>query len=226
MSPASVRLKFLADCMVLALSGYESIFNTSPWNSAVYSDNCYDYAIGDFERTRTVKSTPGNRAGFRANGQTFTTCGDLRKRILADNPKRVYAAKPNLPCRKGFYKIMNFVAKQGDFHFYKQIRGVDWVCKTGDTRSSIAKFLRVPVAKVPDVRIGKKLQIPVNLWAHKQGWGAPPIIVDAKGKTIVDPRKASRKYPGLDYNQYCGCYCVKKGARSGNYSKVRKNRIK
>jgi hypothetical protein len=209
--------------MVLALSGSEVIFDTRPWSSAVNSDNCYDYAIGDFERTRTVKSTPGNRAGFSSVGQTFKTCGDLQKRILADNPGKVYSVKATTPCRKGFYKIMNFVAKQGDFHFYKQIRGVDWMCKEGDTRASIAKFLRVPVTNVPAIKIGKKIKVPVNLWAHKQGWGAPPIITDAKGKTIVDPRKASRKYPGLDYNKLCGCYCVKKGARSGNYSKSRRS---
>ena len=204
--------------MVLPLSGAEAIFGLMPWYSAVDSDNCYDYAIGDFERTRTVKSTPGNRAGFSAN-RNFSRCGDLRKRILADNPGRVYAGKESSPCRKGFYKIMNFVAKQGDFHFYKQIRGVHWKVKPGDTRSSVARFLRVPVAKVPALTGKRNVIVPVNLWAHKQGWGAPPIITDAKGRTIADPRKASRKYPGLDYNQYCGCYCVKKGARSGNYSK-------
>lgn len=207
----------------LPLSGFEPIFSTSPWNSAVDSDNCYDYAIGDFERTRTVKSTPGNRAGFSTN-RSFTRCGDLRRRILADNPGKVYAARENVPCRRGFYKIMNFVARQGDFHFYKQVRGVKWVVKSGDTRASIAKFLRVPLGSVPSLVGRRSVTVPVNLWSHKQGWQGPPILIDAKGKTIVDPRKASRTYPGLDYNQYCGCYCVKKGAKSGVYSKNRRSR--
>lgn len=202
----------------LPLSGFESIFSTSPWNRAVNSDNCYDYAIGDFERTRTVKSTPGNRAGFSTN-RNFTRCGDLRKRILADNPGKVYVAKPDVPCRRGFSKIMNFVAKQGDFHFYKQVRGVKWVVRPGDTPLRIAKFLQVPLRAVPSLRGKRSVVIPVNLWSHKQGWGAPPLLTDARGRTITDPRRASRKYPGLDYNQYCGCYCVKKGARSGNYSR-------
>jgi len=208
--------------MVLQLTGAEAIFDTRPWSTAVDSDNCYDYAIGDFERDRTTKSTPGNRAGFSSVGQQFKTCGDLRKRILADNPGRVYWVRPDTTCRKGFYKIMNFVAKQGDFHFYKQIRAVKYQVRAGDTRASIAKFLRVPIAKVPALK--KTIIVPVNLWAHKQGWGAPPLITDAKGRTIVDPRKASRNYPGLTYSTFCGAYCVKKGARSGNYRVPRRSR--
>jgi len=198
---------------MLPLSGYEPVFSLSPWNHAVDSDNCYDYAIGDFRKNRLVKSTPGNRAGYRSN-RSFTTCGDLRKRILADNPGKVYTVKASTPCKRGFYKIMNFVAKQGDFHFYKQIRAVKWNVQHGDTRAKLAKFLRVPMSRVPALT-KRTVTIPVNLWAHKQGWGAPPILVDAKGKTISDPRKASRNYPGLNYNKLCGCYCVKKGARSG-----------
>lgn len=200
----------------MRLTGAEDVFDIRPWSSAVNSDNCYDYAIGDFERNRKVKSTPGNRAGMSAAGMQFKTCMGLKKRILADNPKKVYAVKPNVTCRKGFYKIMNFVAKQGDFHFYKQIQGVDYHVLPGDTRASIAKFLRVPVAKVPSLAGKRIVKVPVNLWAHKQGWGAPPLITDAKGRTIVDPRKASRNYPGLNYNQFCGSYCVKRGARSGS----------
>ena len=32
---------------------------------------------------------------------------------------------------------------------------------------------------------------------------------DAKGKAITDPRKASRDYPGLNYEKYCSSFCVK-----------------
>lgn len=207
----------------LPLSGAETIFSTAPWNRAVNSDNCYDYAMNDYERGRNVKSTPGNRAGLSSNGLTFTSCRGIKKRILADNPKTVYATKALNKCKSGYYKIMSFASPDGDFHFYKQVRGVRYTWKMGDTFTSVAKFLRVPVSVIKKVfSNGKKKTaiVPVNLWAHKQGWGAPPILVDASGKTIVDPRRANRNYPGLNYRLYCCSYCVKKdGAGTGSRSK-------
>ena len=221
----------------LPLSKSETIFSTSPWNRAVNSDNCYDYAIGDFERGRNVKSTPGNRARISSNGLNFTTCKGLRKRILGDNPKTVYACKdPNKACSKGHYKIMSFVSPDGDFHFYKQVKGARYRVREGDTYASIAKFLRVKpavVKKAGKLVVGKTITVPVNLWAHKQGWGAAPIIVDASGKTIYDPRRANRKYPGLNYTTFCSAYCVMKnkavsGTRSSPGLKVNRslNRVK
>lgn len=64
---------------------------------------------------------------------------------------------------------------------------------------------------------GKIIEFKCNLWAHKQGWGTRPILVDAKGKTIYDPRKADRNYGRLNYTKLCGVYCVRAGkAKSGN----------
>ena len=64
---------------------------------------------------------------------------------------------------------------------------------------------------------GKIIEFKCNLWAHKQGWGTRPILVDAKGKTIYDPRKANRNYGRLNYTKLCGVYCVRAGkAKSGN----------
>lgn len=209
----------------LPLSGSETIFSVRPWNRGVNSDNCYDYAIGDFETGRLVKSTPGNRAGISSNGMNFTTCRGIRRRILGDNPKTVYALKnANKVCKKGHYKIMSFVSPDGDFHFYKQVKGVEYKVQDGDTYTKIARFLRVAPATVKRVAkqklvVGKKIVVPVNLWAHKQGWGAVPILVDASGKTIYDPRRADRKYPGLNYTKFCCAYCVMKNkAVSGNRS--------
>ncbi len=198
----------------LPLSGSEPIFSPYPWSTAVNSDNCYDYAIGDFERNRNVKSTPGNRAGISSYGMNFTTCRGIKKRILADNPKNIrVCTNIHRPCPKGYYKIMNFVSPDGDFHFYKQIRGVKYKLKQGDKLTNISKFLRVPLSivkkSVGTFKVGKLVTIPVNLWAHKQGWGYPPIIVDASGKTIVDPRYANRKYPGLNYSKFCCAYSVR-----------------
>jgi hypothetical protein len=196
----------------MKLSGFESFFDLNPWVKSENADNCYDYAIGDYEHYRSVKSTPGDRAGMSSDTLKVSSCKQLRQRILADNPRTVYAcSNPNRVCKRGYYKIMNFVAPGGgDFHFYKQVRGVRYKVKTGDTVSSLARYFKVRQSVIPKRLVpGRTISFPVNLWAHKQGWGAPPLMTDANGKTIRDPRKASRNYPGLNYTKFCGAYCVK-----------------
>ena len=59
---------------------------------------------------------------------------------------------------------------------------------------------------------GKVIQFPVRLWSHKQGFATGPVLVDASGKTITDPRRANRAYPGLNYSKFCSAYMVKAGA--------------
>lgn len=67
---------------------------------------------------------------------------------------------------------------------------------------------------------GRVIQFPVNLWSHKQGWAGGPLLVDASGKTIVDPRKANLNYrPGFHYSKFCSAWAVRRGmARTGNNS--------
>ena len=62
------------------------------------------------------------------------------------------------------------------------------------------------------IRPGKVIQFPVKLWSHKQGFATGPVLVDASGKTIADPRRANRAYPGLNYSKFCSAYMVKAGA--------------
>jgi hypothetical protein len=65
---------------------------------------------------------------------------------------------------------------------------------------------------------GKIIQFPANLFSHKTGWAGGPLLVDAAGKTIVDPRKANFKYrPGFHYTKICSIWGVKRGmARTGS----------
>ena len=72
-------------------------------------------------------------------------------------------------------------------------------------------------AKLPP---GKVIEFPVKLWSHKTGWAGGPLIVDASGKTITDPRKADRNYkPGFHYSKFCSAYGVRLGlAKTGNNS--------
>lgn len=82
--------------------------------------------------------------------------------------------------------------------------------------------------EVPDpdgtLKSGRVMTIPVRLWAHKQGFGAGPVIVDASGKTIANPKRADRNYGILNYSKFCSAYCVKCGAGQVALRRARKAR--
>jgi hypothetical protein len=77
---------------------------------------------------------------------------------------------------------------------------------------------KIKTCKSPILPTGRVIEIPVALWSHKTGWAGGPLIVDASGKTITDPRKADRNYkPGFHYTKFCSAYIVKRGmAQTGN----------
>ena len=238
-------------------------YTWAPWGTkGVVHDNCYDYAFGSFSSKRNAKSVPGDRSGNRANGLTFTTCDGIAKRVLEDNPGNVYKMKSGSEKPKsGFYKVMCFVAPSndfgnstGDFHWYKEISGIRYKIRPGDTIAALAKFFKVTRAtitramqasrnassntdgrvannntelrvlndygaksKSPKLTPGKVIDFPVKLWSHKTGWAGGPLIVDASGKTIKDPRRADRNYkPGFHYTKFCSAYGVRAGfAKTG-----------
>jgi hypothetical protein len=245
----------------LPKSGFEREFSWDPWGSSgVVHDNCYDYAFGSFSANRVSKSVPGAVARIPSDKLTFRNCDGIVKRVLADNPKRVYHMKnPNARARPGFYKVMCFVAptndfgnSTGDFHWYVQMGGVRYRTVLGDTVEKVAKLFHVrpvvvmaaakrstPPKSNSDGKIatantnvkrptssmrgtpltpGRIIRFPVNLWSHKQGHASGPLMIDASGKTIVDPRRSDRKWkPGFHYTKFCAAYGVMRGAaRTGN----------
>lgn len=240
-------------------------YTWAPWGTkGVTHDNCYDYAFGSFSNNRTSKSVPGDRSGNKANGLTFRTCNGIAKRVLGDNPGSVYKMRTGGEKPKpGFYKVMCFVAPSndfgnstGDFHWYKEIRSVQYKIRPGDRIGSLARFFKVTIPTIraalakgrastnknngriananTDLRVlnklsrgaaatetlpvGKVIEIPVKLWSHKTGWAGGPLLVDASGHTISDPRKADRNYtPGFHYTKFCSAYGVRPGfAKTGN----------
>ena len=245
---------------------YAPKYTWAPWGtSGVVHDNCYDYAFGSFSNNRQSKSVPGNRSGIGAGGLTFRTCEGIAKRVLSDNPISVYKMKSGSEKpKKGFYKVMCFVAPSndfgnstGDFHWYKEISSIRYRTRTGDTVDSLSKFFHVKTSIIKDaltkakkakgsddgrvandeqeLRVlnkhaslsrgtklppGKVIEFPVKLWSHKTGWAGGPLIVDASGKTITDPRKANRNYtPGFHYTKFCSAYGVRLGlAKTGSNS--------
>lgn len=225
----------------LPLSGSEINFRYEPWHTnGRKSNNCYAYAVNDYESYRNSKSVPGERSGKRWPYHTYTHCKGLAKRVVADNPKRVYKEKAEKKCKKGFYKIMMVVAPSnkygnltGDFHFYKQHGVAEYKIKTGDTYTSIAKKFGVPYSRIlkagakRPVKVGMKLKFKVNLFSHKQGWATGPLLKGSNGKLIKDPRTAGRKY-GYNYSKYCCSFCVNnRGVDVGSTnSKIGQNRLK
>lgn len=218
----------------LPLSGSEHTFSRKPWEDGVKSNNCYAYAVHDFRTYRVHKSIPGDRSGLSKLPHTYRHCKDLTRRVISDNPGKVYKVPTKKKCRKGFYKIMMFVAPtndfgdlHGDFHFYKQHSRVEYKVKPGETAESIAKFFRIPVKKVlraGAIRVGSVLKFRANIWSHKQGWATGALLKDASGKAILNPLTADRKYTH-NYSKYCCSLCVKsKGIKVGP-TKTKKSTI-
>lgn len=202
----------------LPLSGSEKKFTTRWWGAkkGVDNNNCYAYAVNDPENYRWQKSIPGDRSGMSNSYHNYTHCKGLPERVLSDNPRKVYKVDPILRCKRGFFKIMMFTSPQGDFHFYKQHGVCEYKVQPGDTLTKVSKFFKVPVERIRAAaqkaggfKEGKRIVFKVNLWSHKRGWATGPLLVDAKGKMIKDPRTAARNYPGLNYSNFCSAFCVK-----------------
>ena len=217
--------------MVLPLSGSEDKFTARLWGAppGITSNNCYDYAVGDYAAYRRQKSAPGARTSAP---DPSLHCADLMRRALADNPGRSYRPpSPETACKPGFYKIFMVATKpgrrgpapgkDGDFHFYKQHGVVGYRVAAGDTMASLARFFAVPRSRIAAAarnaggfRAGKDLTFVANCWSHKRGWATGPLLIDARGAPIRDPRTAARDYgpKGRNYELVCGALCVRAGA--------------
>jgi len=218
-------------------SGSEHTFTMKKWAGKVGkgNNNCYAYAVNDYQRYRGWKSQPGERANKSSSGK-YLDCGKLPKLVVADNPKKVYMVNAGTKCKPSYYKVMLVVATckksnylcQGDFHFYKQHTKTEYRVKKDDTHESIASFFKVPTSRVKRAAVtlkpGRVITFKADFFSHKRGWATGPLVVGATGKLIKDPRTTSRRYPGLNYNKYCSSFCVKNdGIKVGHtHTKVAK----
>lgn len=200
----------------LPTSGSEHPFSVYPWGyrgGGSNSNNCYAYAMHDWESYRVHKAQPGNRSGMSNRPIEYRSCERVHKRVLSDNPRKVRPAPLSRKCPRGYYKVVLVIAPGRDFHWYKQHSVVYYRVKAGDTRASLARFFKVPVSRFRglDLTPGKMIRFKANVWSHKRGWGGEPLLVDAKGKAILNPLTAARNYGwGLNYSKFCGSYCVKR----------------
>jgi len=202
----------------LPTSGYEPTYTTLGWDKYFNFNNCYAYAVNDLETYREEKSVPGDMSGLSRLPHNYKSCKDLPRRVLSDNPGKIYKTVAERKCKKGYYKIMMFVAPTniynepyGDFHFYKQHSVVEYKVKPGENAKTIAEFFKIPMSEVlraGPIVVGKRLRFHANVWSHKRGWATGALLHDASGKAILDPRKANRKY-SHNYSKYCSSFCVK-----------------
>ena len=197
----------------MPLSGSEETFSEDTYGTTKgrLGNNCYQWAIDAYSDRKNFKLQPGQIAGIDTDID-LSDCRDLKRRVLADLKGDIYSANADKPCRKGFYKIMNVLAKNSDYHWYKQNRDV-LVRTDRHSAEDIARTFRVPVANVAMGR-SHALVLGADVWSHKQGNATGPLLKDACGKIIKDPRKACRDYPVYKYDTFCGAYCVRKTLRT------------
>ena len=120
--------------MSYKLSGSEPS-RTTYYNSAppLIRNNCMAYAFQERGKVDGYKQQPGDKSGFRGN-VNLKNCTDIRRLILRDYPGLYAQNNPKIPCKKGFSKIMAFIAPNRDFHFYRMDNNGLWSHKRGLTK--------------------------------------------------------------------------------------------
>jgi LysM repeat protein len=200
------------------VSGSEPTCTKKPYGTkrGTISANCYQYAIQGLKLNPYHKLQPGNLSGKEGIDFNLNTCHPATRRVIEDMAKKGmgYQSKLDTPCKKGYGKIALLLSKNNDFHFLRQNGDIIYIVEPGETKESIAKKFRVPLANVKctnrKLKTGQKVRVvDANVWSHKRGIQFPPTLYDARGKVIFDPRKSNFNYGSLNYSQLCSIFCVK-----------------
>ena len=90
-------------------SGSEHIFTTRRWGGPVgkNNNNCYAYAVHDFQKYRNWKSQPGERASMNSKN-LYHGCGKLPKKVLSDNLKVMDSSAISM-ARDNFIPMVVFI---------------------------------------------------------------------------------------------------------------------
>jgi hypothetical protein len=128
-SPPSVEPDFLPD----------------RWNApdARPFNNCYAYALDDWDPKRTTKPQPGERSGTPIIPTEDFTCAKLQRNILADYPGTVFLpenpAAESAQCPCDHYKVfmaLDPTPGNKDYHFWRQDSTGNWSHKPGDLEAT------------------------------------------------------------------------------------------
>lgn len=204
--------------------------SNSPYTNLVYDkgwgkehNNCYAYAIDHFSPSSDEKLQPGDLSSRGGGGQdrkdlSLESCGSLVARAAADLGSRAYRVSGSTEtCKPGHYKIFPFIAPGKDYHWYRSNKDLLYRVDAQDpgTVSSLARRMGVKKAQIlvpsGSIRPGEVVFVKnANLWSHKRGFATGPLLKDACGKFIKDPRRACRNYGEYNYKKACTAFCVRK----------------
>lgn len=213
----------------LPMSGSEPVYTDSLYqkDSERLSANCYSFALGILKHREGWKLQPGELSG---GSDEPITCKNVLRLALRDGKGSITRGKWDRPCPKGSYKIAAMVSPGGgatdsddpessglDYHWAKQVKTLLYTREPGESLADVAVKFRVPRDKVSCLGKPHVLVEGAGVWAHKRGLATGGLLVDAKNKVIIDPRKASWDYGSYSYSKQCGCLCVRRsGTQAGN----------
>jgi hypothetical protein len=176
------------------LSGAEPKYDPNRWNKHEeirLTHNCFSYAMNvmDKKQINACQSDPDCNVPFHQPGSISKypkfndtdpkTCPNLIARILGDNPT-IVPSEFELKCPRGHSKIALIVDEDQDYHFLRQ-----------DAPSGQSK---------------------IGYFSQKSG-AMPVTNLDAKGHKIFDVQLANHdfdteKHNQLNYDRFCGYFCV------------------
>lgn len=200
----------------LPLSGSEPLYSDLIYGTprGKENNNCYAWALDAYRDSGGIKLQPGDLSG-ETSDRDSASCKFLVDRAMDDNRTRGIRSVPAAQrCPQGFYKIMAFIDKGRDYHWYKHHNNVLYRVRDGETLRTIARDLGVPmrdiVSPTPAPRPGDLVYVKrAGVFSHKQGFATGPLLRDAAGATIPDPRAANRNYGEYNYRTFCGAMCVR-----------------
>ena len=204
--PGTVFCSKHQNCKSPPFSGSELPYNPDVYNkdpAVRKTHNCLSYALGIL-RPQAVKTCrkirkncrrlfqqPGNRSGrSNMNRNSRLRCDVISDLLLKDYPT-VKKSSFYEQCPANHYKIASVVDKGNDHHWYRM---------NEDSHQ-------------PDKA----------LWSHKSG-EQDVTNRDAQGQPIFNPKQAARDYTdrpdsNLNYEDFCGFYCVPRGLQGPGVSK-------
>jgi len=203
--PGTVFCSKHQNCRPPPLSGDELPYNPDVYNkdpAVRKTHNCLSYALG-IVRPQAVKTCrrihkncrrlfqqPGNVSGRRnMNRDSRLRCSVISDLLLNDYPM-IKKSSFYGQCPANHYKIASVVDKGNDHHWYRQHHA-------------------------DDAEIGS--------WSHKSG-EQDVTNQDAQGNPIFNPKQASRDYTdrknsNLNYEDFCGFFCVPRGLEGPSVSR-------
>jgi hypothetical protein len=189
------------------------------WQVPKYKLNCYAYGLGlnvgrgGYYKNRLYKARPGDKClQFTDREFDFQRCEDIVARILCDNPAYVRKVKPD--------KISKYLQRDiGDNHHFMAAYlspgignhiGTDFHFLRRTPLNAVAKQWHRFKKYTPQNAIDQIAeQNPSYLFTHRRGWSRQgPLLVDAKGDIITDPRTADLDYGEVNYRIFCGLFLV------------------